>query len=200
MISERIIRTERLCLRHFTEDDLDAVYRIYGDEEANTFLPWHTARDMDDARRFLEERYLSRYRKGWEYAYAICLRSDDVPIGYIKIGMDDSYDLGYAIRHEFWHQGVTTEAGRAFIQSLREDGIPYVTATHDRNNPHSGRVMRNIGMSYRYSYQELWQPKGIPVVFRMYQLNLDGMDGRTYMRYWEESEVHFVEGEGSFGS
>ena len=195
MISDKRIMTDRLCLRHFTEDDLSAIYMIYGDEKANTFLPWHTARSMDDARRFLEERYLSRYRKGWAYAYAICLRSDDVPVGYIKIGMDDSYDLGYAIRHEFWHLGLTSEAGRAFIARLRDDGIPYVTATHDRDNPHSGGVMRNIGMSYRYSYQELWQPKGIPVIFRMYQLNLDGRDDWTYMRYWDGSEVHFVEEE-----
>ena len=34
--------------------------------------------------------------------------------------------------------------------------------------------MKRIGMSYRYSYKELWQPKNFPVIFRMYQLNLDG--------------------------
>ena len=188
-----MITTERLILRKFTEDDLEPVFAIYRDREANTFLPWHPAENMDDARRFLEERYLSRYRKGWKYALAICLKDDNIPIGYIKIGMDDSHDLGYAIRHEFWHRGITTEAGLAFMEELWKDGIPYVTATHDRNNPYSGAVMRNIGMKYRYSYQELWQPKNIPVIFRMYQLNLDGNEERVYMKYWNCSEVHFVE-------
>ena len=34
--------------------------------------------------------------------------------------------------------------------------------------------MQNLGMKYQYTYEELWQPKNMPVVFRMYQLNLDG--------------------------
>ena len=52
--------------------------------------------------------------------------------------------------------------------------------------------MRNVGMEYCYSYEEQWQPKGIPVVFRMYQLNFDG-SGFVYKKYWEESSAHFVE-------
>lgn len=32
--------TERLILRQFSIDDLEALYRTLKDEEANTFLPW----------------------------------------------------------------------------------------------------------------------------------------------------------------
>ncbi len=39
---------------------------------------------------------------------------------------------------------------------LRQDGIPYITATHDKNNPRSGDVMRRLGMKYCYSYEEQW--------------------------------------------
>lgn len=69
----------------------------------------------------------------------------------------------------------------------------YVTATHDVNNPYSGEVMKKIGMTYRYSYEEQWQPKGILVTFRMYQLNLDGKDERIYRKYWDKYDVHYVE-------
>ena len=48
-------------------------------------------------------------------------------------------------------------------------------------------------MSYQYSYEELWQPKNFLVTFRLYQLNLDGETERVYRKYWEQSEVHFVE-------
>ncbi len=34
------IETERLILRKFTLDDLEAIYQIYSDEEVNRFLPW----------------------------------------------------------------------------------------------------------------------------------------------------------------
>ena len=60
-------------------------------------------------------------------------------------------------------------------------------------SPRSGGVMRNVGMKYQYSYEEQWQPKNIPVTFRMYQLNLDGCADRVYRGYWEASAVRFVE-------
>lgn len=33
--------------------------------------------------------------------------------------------------------------------------------------------MKRLGMVYQYSYMEQWQPKDIPVTFRMYQMNFD---------------------------
>ncbi|EEY35415.1 hypothetical protein HMPREF0554_1952, partial [Pseudoleptotrichia goodfellowii F0264] len=60
---------------------------------------------------------------------------------------------------------------KAVIEQLKKDGIPYITATHDINNPRSGEVMKKLGMSYQYSYEEQWQPKDIKVTFRLYRLN-----------------------------
>lgn len=76
---------------------------------------------------------------------------------------------------------------------VKRDGMPYITATHDVNNPRSGMVMQAIGMRYCYSYEELWQPKNFLVTFRMYQLNFDGNDRRVYRAYWDRYEKHFVE-------
>lgn len=52
--------------------------------------------------------------------------------------------------------------------------------------------MQNIGMKYCYSYEEQWQPKNFPVIFRMYQLNFDD-DQFVYKKYWNESSNHFIE-------
>lgn len=187
------LETERLILRKFTEDDLEALYYIHSDEEVNRFLPWFTLRNMEDARAFYEERFMSRYREDRAYNYAVCLKENDYPVGYVNVSMDDSYDFGYGLRREFWHRGIITEAGQAVIEQLLRDGIPYITATHDVNNPRSGSVMKRLGMKYRYSYQEQWQPKNSQVIFRMYQLNLDGNECRIYQKYWDKSEVHFIE-------
>lgn len=187
------LETERLILRKFTEDDLEALYYIHSDEEVNRFLPWFTLRNMEDARAFYEERFMSRYREDRAYNYAVCLKENDYPVGYVNVSMDDSYDFGYGLRREFWHRGIITEAGKAVIEQLMRDGIPYITATHDVNNPRSGRVMKRLGMKYRYSYQEQWQLKNIQVIFRMYQLNFDGNESRIYQKYWDKSEVHFIE-------
>lgn len=107
--------------------------------------------------------------------------------------MEENHDFGYGLRREFWHRGIAAEAGKAVLEQVKKDGLPYVTATHDRNNPRSGNVMQKLGMAYRYSYEELWQPKGFPVIFRMYQLNFDGNDGFVYQKYWNMYPNHFIE-------
>lgn len=187
------LETQRLLLRKFTAADLDALYEIFRDKEVNTFLPWLPLKSLDDARDFYEARYVRAYRLPCAYRYAICLKAENIPIGYIHVASDDSHDLGYGLRREFWHRGIATEAGRAVIEQVRRDGIPYLTATHDVRNPRSGRVMQRLGMRYQYSYEEQWQPKNRLVLFRMYQVDLDGTEGRVFRRYWERSAVHFVE-------
>ena len=187
------LETERLFLRKFTESDIEALYEILSDEEVSRFLPWFPLKSMEEARAFFQERYASAYAKPQAYAYAICLKSDNRPIGYIKVDMDDSHDLGYGLKKEFWGRGIMTEVGQAVIGLLKSWGLPFITATHDRNNPRSGQVMARLGMHYQYSYEEQWQPKNISVIFRLYQLNLDQNKERIYRRYWDESAVHFVE-------
>ena len=187
------LETERLILRKFTEDDLEALFLILKDEEVNKFLPWYPMKDLEETKKFYEERYAAKYAQPQAYDYAICLKKDNYPIGYIKVDMEEHHDFGYGLRKEFWHRGIITEACMALIDRLRDDGIPYLTATHDVNNPRSGEVMKRLGMKYMYSYEELWMPKNFPVIFRLYQLNLDGDVERVYREYWNNSSVHFVE-------
>ncbi|HIY27455.1 MAG TPA: GNAT family N-acetyltransferase [Firmicutes bacterium] len=185
------LTTPRLLLRRFTPDDTPAMWELLQDEEVNTFLPWFPVKTLEEARQHLQERYLSQYSRAQSYHYAVCLRETGQLIGYANVSDTEARDLGYGFRKEFWHQGFATEAARAILEQLRRDGVPYITATHDVNNPHSGAVMRKLGMQYQYSYREQWQPKDILVTFRMYQLNLDGKD-RVYRAYWKQYP-HFVE-------
>lgn len=187
------LETGRLILRKFSESDLPAFYESYSDPEVNTYLPWFVLTSMEQAKAFYAERYQSVYSRPEGYAYAICLKEDNRPIGYMHLEADSAHDFGYGLRREFWRQGIVSEAGRAVIAQAKKDGCPYLTATHDRNNPHSGYVMQSPGMEYKYSYEELWQPKNIPVIFRMYQLNLDGNNDRVFRKYWNMYENHFVE-------
>lgn len=63
-------------------------------------------------------------------------------MGYIKVDMEEHHDLGYGLRKEFWHKGIAAEAGKAVAKHVKKDGLPYITATHDKNNPASGSVMK----------------------------------------------------------
>ena len=140
----------------------------------------------------LETRYLAYYRRESVYRYAVCLKADGGLIGYVAAEEDESYDLGYAIARAYWGKGLASEAAGAVVEQLRQAGWPYITATHDVRNPRSGLVMQRLGMTYRYSYEEQWQPKNIPVIFRLYQQNFDGRN-ETHQGYWERYPQHFVE-------
>ncbi|HJA69598.1 MAG TPA: GNAT family N-acetyltransferase [Firmicutes bacterium] len=185
--------TQQLILRQFNEMDLPALYDLLKDGEVNTFLPWLPVKNMEEAKSFLHSRFLNYYKQPSAYRYAICLKEDNKPIGYVCLSEDISHDFGYALKKDCWHKGYATQSAHAVIQRLKKDGYSYITATHDINNPRSGEVMKRIGMQYKYSYIEQWQPKNIKVTFRMYQLNLDGNKDRTYMGYWDKYEEHFIE-------
>ncbi len=190
-----LLQTERLLLRRFFPEDVPALFLLLQDEEVNTFLPWFALKDMQEAETFYRERIAPEYEKPQARFYAVCLREDNVPIGYITVGAEESRDLGYALRRQFWHRGIMTEAGIEVLKELERAGIPYVTATHDVKNPKSGGVMRRLGLKYQYSYVEQWQPKDIPVTFRMYQRNLDGDPHHVFLKYWQTYPVHFIEKE-----
>ena len=187
-----LLETPRLILRRFTERDIPTILAIHSDREVNAFLPWFPLKSLQEAQDFYQSRYALAYREPQGYRYAVCLRQDGSPVGYVHVSMDDSHDFGYGLRRCFWGQGIMTEASLAVIERLTQDGLHYITATHDVNNPRSGAVMRRLGMVYRYSYVEQWQPKDFPVTFRLYQRNFDG-SSFVYEKYRQTHPRHFVE-------
>lgn len=46
------LETERLILRKFTEEDMNALFLILKDEEANQFLPWYPVKSLEETKHF----------------------------------------------------------------------------------------------------------------------------------------------------
>lgn len=182
--------TERLIIRPFTKEDLPAFFTIYHEESINRFLPWFTVRTMEEAEAKFDRHCDPQHNR----RYAICLKEDNIPIGYVNLSEKEPYDLGYAILSEFQNKGYVTEAATALLQQFILEGQPYVTATHDVLNPASGRIMQKLGMRYCYTYEEHWMPKDYLVNFRLYQLNLNG-EHPIYETYRKTTKHWMVEPE-----
>ena len=73
MIQENTPRmeTERLILRRFAEDDIPAILDVFGDVEANRFLPWFPLKSLDEAAAFYRERFVAVYARPSGCMYAI---------------------------------------------------------------------------------------------------------------------------------
>ncbi len=189
-----MLETERLILRNFSADptDLQALLQIMEDPIVNRFLPWFPLQDLAEAENFYQEKILPQMQQPIGIYWAICLKENNLPIGYLTLSAEDAHDFGYGLRREFWNQGIVTEAAQKAVAHIKESNLPFITATHDVENPASGKVMQKLGMSYQYSYQELCQPKNTLVIFRLYQLNFSD-SSQTYQGYWEKYPTHFIE-------
>ena len=136
------IETNRLILRKFEEKDIQALYLLLKDEEVNTFLPWYTVKNIKDTEDFYKKHFANK-----EYCFAICLKENDKLIGYIKVDMDDSHDLGYALHKEFWHKGFATEAAIACKEyAFQELNFDEVYSIIRDSNVASQNVARRNGM------------------------------------------------------
>lgn len=189
----RTIKTKRLVLRKFQGKDVPYIFDLLSDIDVNKYLPWFSLKTYEEAYDFYIKNIKTKYINNSSYFYAICLKDDNIPIGYIKFDKDESHDLGYAIQKDFWSKGLISEAAKAILKFAKEQGLEYVTATHDINNIRSGYVMKSCGMKYCYIYEENWQPKDIKVHFRMYQINFYKRNNKIYMKYWNKYTNHFIE-------
>ena len=77
-----LLETERLILRKFTENDLEALFNIYSNEEVNTYLPWFPLTSLEEAASLFKEKYQEVYKRPYGYHYAICPKNSNLPAGY----------------------------------------------------------------------------------------------------------------------
>lgn len=189
-----IIETKRLILRPFevNETDMRALFSIFSDEKVNQYLPWYPLTTKSQAIEFYNQHILPTYQAELGYYFAICLKANNLPIGYVTVSGEDSHDFGYGLMQVFWGQGIVTEASKAVLDSLKAT-MTFVTATHDIHNIGSGKVMQKMGLIYQYTYQELWQPKNRVVTFRMYQLNFNNKTDSVYTADWHQYPQHYIE-------
>lgn len=186
-----ILTSDRLLLRPFKEEDAAAFFELFSDPSVARFVIYHPLNSIEEAKQMLQKQYLDTYKALTSFHYAICLKSDTKPIGYVNIHQSDSYDLGYGLHKKYWHKGIISEAAQMVVQRAKAEGIPYLTATHDILNPYSGEVMKKLGMQYQYSYVEEWKPN-VMVTFRMYQINFTVAPSFVYQKYWNQYP-HMIE-------
>ena len=148
-----VIETERLILRPFMMTDAEAMYRNWAsDPEVTKFLTWPTHSSIEVSEKVLE-RWCAQNENPENYQWAIVLKEINELIGSIavvKLSNDiESADTGYCIGRNWWGQEIMPEALKALIDFLfGEVGANRIAATHDVNNPNSGRVMQKARMTY----------------------------------------------------
>jgi len=84
--------------------------------------------------------------------FAIERKEDGALVGAVGLRLEREHDraeLGYWIGVPYWGNGYATEAGKAVLRhGFEVEGLNRIYAFHFTNNPASGRVLQNIGMTF----------------------------------------------------
>lgn len=158
----RRLRTERLELRRFEEDDAEACFKSWmSDPEVTHFATWSPHRDVLQTRRTIGS-WVRQYDAG-SMDWCITLRSTGEPIGSItavRDHPDQRYcEIGYCLAQRYWDNGYMTEAVTAVSRYILDttDYI-FIQARYDTENEASGRVLEKC--NYKEAcVRELPDPK-----------------------------------------
>jgi len=118
-----VIKTQRLILRPWREDDAEALYTYASDPEVGPSAGWPPHTSAENSREIIVN-VLSAPQ-----TYAVCLK-DNKPIGSVGLKLkgstdmtdkDDECELGYWIGKPFWGQGLIPEASRELLRYAFEE-------------------------------------------------------------------------------
>ena len=145
------IRTERLLLRAFAQEDFEDVHAYACDEAVVRFMDWGP-NTREDTQAFLDRSFAAQLR--WprsDVNLAIQHLADGRVIGAIRLGVDDEEtrtgSIGYSIASAYWRQGFVTEAASAMLRAGFEVlGLHRIWAECDVRNAGSYGVMAKLGM------------------------------------------------------
>lgn len=150
-IGTQTICTQRLILRRFRVNDAEAMFTNWAnDEDVTKYLTWRPHGDLAVTKALLET-WVADYEKPDYYQWAIVYEGQ--PIGSIAVvhlkASTEAAEIDYCIGKAWWHKGIMSEALHAVMKFLFEQvGVNRISARHAPENPHSGAVMKNCGMTY----------------------------------------------------
>lgn len=161
------LHTDRLILRPFTMEDVDAAFRNWeSDDQVTKYLRWSTYTDPAETAVVMQQ-WVDSYADPTFYQWAIVPKELGEPIGSISVvDMNEraqKVHIGYCIGSQWWGRGYMPEALARLIRFFFEEvKAGRVEAMHDPNNPASGRVMQKCGMTYEGTLRKSdWNNQGI---------------------------------------
>jgi ribosomal-protein-alanine N-acetyltransferase len=146
------LRTERLAIRPFTEDDAALILELVNDAEWLRFIGDKQVHGLDDARRYLREGPMDMWTRHGHGLSCVERASDGVAIGMcglIKRDSLDDIDLGFAFLPAARGRGFAREAAAATIaHGFASLGLKRIVAITDIDNVASARVLENVGLRF----------------------------------------------------
>ena len=146
------IETERLRLRPYRPDDLDALYAIQSRPDVSRFIYWG-ARDRTAVQASLDQKIAATRltAPGDSLTYAVDLRATGALIGDVILIWTSAEhrqgEIGFLFHPDQHGRGYATEAARPLLRlGFEELGLHRIVGRLDGRNAASARVLEKLGM------------------------------------------------------
>ena len=152
-MSDFTIKTERLILRPWQENDFEQFARLNADPRVMEFFPWLLS--QEESNQLAKRICTAMKQQGWGL-WAVSIPGIADFIGYIGLApvnfvadFTPAVEVGWRLAYEFWDKGYATEGAKAAIkygfETLNLKEIVSFTAI---KNKRSRNVMEKIGMHH----------------------------------------------------
>jgi RimJ/RimL family protein N-acetyltransferase len=157
------IQTQRLSLREFASEDLDALCGLVCDRRVTRYM-FYLPGARCDAEGYLRRAlaYQSeRPRAVWELAIADLQGGELLGSCNLTLMAAGEADLGYMLRRDAWGRGLGTETAFALIEAgFGQLGLARLISTVDVRNTASIRVLEKTGLRWEATYRKLRKIRG----------------------------------------
>ncbi|MGK3141498.1 GNAT family N-acetyltransferase [Pantoea sp. C2G6] len=146
--------SERLLLRYIIREDLNDLFRIYGDPETHRFNPYGPHLNIESSKEMLERKLISYEKEGFG-DWTIFEKSNPnrvIGFGGVFVSQFDGREtnnLGYRFEPDAWGKGYATELSeRAIRFGFNEVGLEDIVGVVRENHIASRRVLEKSGLKF----------------------------------------------------
>jgi RimJ/RimL family protein N-acetyltransferase len=147
------LRTDRLVLRRWREEDLAPFAALNGDPETMRHFPATLSRDESDALVHRVERHFEKAGYGL-FAVEVPGVTPFIgfvglwPVDFFEISFAPAVEIGWRLDKQWWGNGYATEGAAEVLRfAFSELGLDEVVSFTAEHNVASQRVMQRIGMT-----------------------------------------------------
>jgi RimJ/RimL family protein N-acetyltransferase len=144
------LRTERLLLRQWRNDDREPYAELNGDPETMRYFPTTFTREESDAMVDWASGLIDE--RGWGL-WAVEVTGVAPFVGFVGLNIPSFWpevvEIGWRLRREHWGNGYATEAAREALRfGFDELALGEIVAFTTVTNEPSRQVMERIGMTH----------------------------------------------------
>lgn len=147
-----VLETQRLRLRQIQQEDAEALFATFSDEEVMEFYGHLPHRSVDDSRKLIRQQY-KRYAQREGIRWGITRKGEDRVIGscgFYLFDLESQHaETGYELNRSCWRQGIMSEAMSAILSyAFTELGLHRIEAVVDDVNERSKGLLLKLGFTH----------------------------------------------------